>query len=281
MNHMHPVIGKVTLTVQNLERMTAFYQDILGLRIHEHLEGRTSFTADGKTVLLELIEDKKAALRNPRTTGLFHIAFLLPERSDLADFLKHLVQIRYPLQGASDHDVSEAIYLADPEGNGLEIYRDREPSEWRWQGDQVYMTTVALDVENLLEDASDSGWNRMPAGTLVGHIHLQVSDLAEAKEFYCDAVGFDPVLKYGSQALFFSWHRYHHHIGLNTWNSLGQGPPAEGSTGLKHYTVLFSGEEERNEAVKRLRARNAWVSEEADVIMTKDPSGIHIVLGMK
>lgn len=266
------------MTVQNVERMLAFYTDILGFKVHEQSSGAVSLTADGKTVLLKLEEDTEAKVRNPRTTGLYHIAFLLPERADLADVLKHLAQTRYPLQGASDHDVSEALYLADPEGNGIEIYIDRDAALWKWENDQVFMTTKPLDIENLMENATEAGWTGMPAETVNGHIHLQVSDLEDSKEFYCNGIGFDPVLRYGSQALFISWRKYHHHIGLNTWNSAGQGPPKEKSTGLKHFTILFSDEEERRAAIARLKELNAWISDEGGTIITKDPSGIKMIL---
>ncbi|RST57570.1 VOC family protein [Siminovitchia terrae] len=273
-----PVIGTVTLTVQNIKRMLAFYIDVLGFRVYEQGQKKVSLTADGKTVLLKLEEDKGAKLRPPHTTGLYHIAFLLPERADLADVIKHLAEIRYPLQGASDHDVSEALYLADPEGNGLEIYADRDAASWEWKKDQVFMTTKPLDIDDLLMDASGTGWNGMPSGTLIGHIHLQVSDLEDAKRFYCDGISFDPVLQYGSQALFISWHKYHHHIGLNTWNSAGAGPPEEKSTGLKHFTIFFSDEAKRRKAVARLEKLNAWIIEENGAIITKDPSGIYLIL---
>lgn len=276
--NFHSVIGTVTLTVQNVERMLAFYTEMLGLKVYERSSGAVSLTADGKTVLIELEEDTEAKIRNPRTTGLYHIAFLLPDRSDLADVLKHLSQTRYPLQGASDHDVSEALYLADPEGNGIEIYTDRDEHLWKWEQDQVFMSTKPLDIDDLMNNVSEAGWTGMPDKTVIGHIHLQVSDLDEAKQFYCEGIGFDPVLRYGSQALFISWRNYHHHIGLNTWNSARQGPPKEKSTGLKHFTILFSDEDERRAAIARLEKLNAWINDEGGTIITKDPSGIHMIL---
>lgn len=274
----HPVIGTATLMVHNIERMLAFYKDIFGFRVHERSQGAVSLSADGKNVLLKLEEDTEAKLRKTRTTGLYHIAFLLPGRTDLADVLKHLAQRRYPLQGASDHDVSEALYLADPEGNGLEIYVDRDTTSWKWEKGQVFMTTKPLDIDDLLMDASQAGWNGMPSDTLIGHIHLQVSNLEDSKAFYCDGIGLDPVLRFGSQALFISWHNYHHHIGLNTWNSAGEGPPKEKSTGLKHFSIVFSDEDERRKAIARLKILNAWITEENGTIITKDPSGIHMIL---
>lgn len=275
---LHPVISKVTLTVQNLEHMLDFYTETLGFQVVDKNPKSASLSADGENVMLILEQLDGAKQRNPRSTGLFHIAFLLPQRMDLADVLQHLIQIRYPLQGASDHDVSEALYLADPEGNGLEIYVDRKPELWTWQGDQVFMTTKALDVENLLQDSSESGWQGMPGETVIGHIHLQVSELESSKEFYCDLLGFDPVLNYGRQALFVSKYKYHHHIGLNTWNSAGAGPSEPGSTGLKHFTIHFSGEEERRAVIAQLEKANAWISTERGIIKTKDPSGIHVIL---
>lgn len=271
------VIGNVVLTVQNLETMLAFYKD-LGFQVLEQSENKASITADGKTVLLTLEQPIDAIPRQPHTTGLFHIAFLLPNRSDLADIIHYFIQSRFPLEGASDHHVSEALYLSDPEGNGIEIYIDRAPEEWKWQDDQVYMTTQALDVEDLLKTSSGAGWQGMPEKTVVGHVHLQVSELQKTKEFYCKGLGFDPVLNYGSQALFISKDRYHHHIGLNTWNSAGAKAPAENSAGLKYFTIVLPTDEERRKVLSQLEEINAWVTEKDGEIITRDPSGIHIHL---
>ncbi|MBM7714380.1 VOC family protein [Siminovitchia sp. FSL H7-0308] len=274
---VHPIVGTIQLTVRDLERAADFYQNILGLRLLKRTGSAAVFTADGKRALLALEENKHAKPRKGRTTGLYHMAFLLPDRSSLADVLQHFIDIRLPLQGASDHHVSEAIYLADPEGNGIEIYADRSPDTWR-KGDQIFMTTAALNVENLMEDASESGWKGMPSATVMGHIHLQVADLVSSEHFYCDGLGFDKILHYGSQALFISKHRYHHHIGLNTWNSAGAPPPEENSTGLKRYSLLFSSEEEREKAVRRLDKINVSIFREKGIIIVKDPSDIQIKL---
>lgn len=274
----YPIVGEIQLTVRDLERTADFYQNVLGLQLLKQTASSASFTADGKRVMLTIAENQNAKLRASGTTGLYHMAFLLPNRSDLADVLKHFIQIRLPLQGASDHHVSEAIYLADPEGNGIEIYADRPKKLWRWNGTQVFMTTTALDVDNLMQEASPNGWKGMPAGAVMGHIHLQVANLASSELFYCDGLGFDKILNYGSQALFISKHRYHHHIGLNTWNSMGAPPPEENSTGLKWYSILFPSQEERDQAVRRLEKINAAIFVENGIIMTKDPSGIKMKL---
>lgn len=275
---VHPIVGEIQLTVRDVERTADFYQNVLGLQLLNQTGGSASFTADGKRVMLTLGENKNAKPRAPGTTGLYHMAFLLPSRSHLADVLKHFIQIRLPLQGASDHHVSEAIYLADPEGNGIEIYADRPKEVWHWKDDQVFMTTTALDAENLMQEASPAGWQGMPAAAVMGHIHLQVKDLASSEHFYCNGLGFDKMLHYGSQALFISKHRYHHHIGLNTWNSAGALSPEENSAGLKRYSILFPSEEEREKAARQLEKINAPVFAEKDIVMTKDPSGIRIYL---
>ncbi|MFS0645496.1 VOC family protein [Siminovitchia sp. 179-K 8D1 HS] len=274
----HPIVGEIQLTVRDIERTAGFYQHILGLQLLNRTGSSASFTADEKSVMLTLAESKNAKPRAPGTAGLYHMAFLLPNRPYLADVLKHFIQIRLPLQGASDHHVSEAIYLADPEGNGIEIYADRPKEEWRWKNDQVFMTTTALDAENLMQEASAAGWQGMPAAAVMGHIHLQVADLASSEHFYCNGLGFDKMLHYGSQALFISKHRYHHHIGLNTWNSIDAPPPEENSTGLKRYSILFPSKEEREKAARQLEKINASIFVKNDIIMTKDPSGIRIYL---
>ena len=277
-SYSHPVIGQVDLIVEDLERILPFYIDVLGLQVVEQTDRTASLAADGKTTLLTLEQPDNVKPRKPGTTGLFHIAFLLPHRSDLANLVHHFIQTRYQLQGASDHHVSEALYLADPEGNDIEIYIDRAPEVWKWDGDQVHMTTEALDVENLLKDASETGWTGMPDQTIIGHIHLQVSDLKKAQEFYCNGLGFDLVLNYGSQAAFISKDRYHHDIGLNTWNSAGASAPDENSAGLKLYTILLPNEEAKQQVIRQLEKLEAWMKVEDGKVITRDPSGIHIQL---
>ncbi|MBW8348586.1 VOC family protein [Bacillus sp. IITD106] len=272
------VIKQAVLTVQNLERIVDFYEKVLGFKVIERTNEKASMSADGETALLLLEQRKDATPRNPRAAGLYHIAFLLPYRSDLADIVQYFIQTRYPLQGASDHHVSEALYLADPEGNGIEIYTDRDSEKWEWQGQQVYMTTEPLDVENLLREATEAGWKGMPEKTIIGHIHLQVAELQKTQEFYYDGLGFDLILRYGSQALFMSKNKYHHHIGLNTWNSRGVPAPSENSTGLKYFTIGLPNNDEKEKIIQQLQKINASFSEGHGKIITKDPSGINIVL---
>ena len=175
-------IGPVTLTVSDLPRSLAFYTERLGFRVHAN-DGGTARLGAGSGDLLVLVEDTEA-LPAPGSTGLFHFAVLFPSRPDLALALAHLVETRTRLQGASDHLVSEALYLADPEGNGIELYRDRSRDEWVWEHGQIKMTTEPLDVDALYEEgkAGRASWNGLPAATIIGHIHLRVAHIEPAEK---------------------------------------------------------------------------------------------------
>jgi catechol 2,3-dioxygenase len=278
--HQPPVtfVGRVDLKVQDLERSVAFYQDVIGFKLFEKTERLAKFTADGNNVLLSIEQPEDVMPKQRRTTGLYHFAILLPHRADLANILKHFVQLRLPLQGASDHLVSEALYLADPDGNGIEIYIDRPASDWTWNESQVVMTTEPLDAEGLLEEDKRGTWNGLPAGTVMGHIHLHVSELDKTEEFYTKGLGFDVVSRYGPQALFISTGKYHHHIGLNTWTGVGAPKPAENSVGLRSFSLVLPDEESVKETISRLISVGAEVTEENGIMVTVDPSGNRIKL---
>ncbi|MCM3125081.1 VOC family protein [Mesobacillus sp. AQ2] len=278
--HQPPVtfVGRVDLKVQDLERSVAFYQDVIGFKLFEKTQKSAKFTVDGNNVLLSIEQPEDVMPKQRRTTGLYHFAILLPHRADLANILKHFVQLRLPLQGASDHLVSEALYLADPDGNGIEIYIDRPASDWTWNESQVVMTTEPLDAEGLLEEDKRGTWNGLPAGTVMGHIHLHVSELDKTEEFYTKGLGFNVVSRYGPQALFISTGKYHHHIGLNTWNGVGAPKPAENSVGLRSFSLVLPDEESVKETISRLISVGAEVTEENGVIVTVDPSGNRIKL---
>lgn len=278
--HQPPLtfVGEVNLKVQDLDRSIAFYKDVIGFKVFEKTERSAKFTADGKTVLLSIEQPANVIPNQRRTSGLYHFALLLPHRADLARILKHFVQLKYPLQGASDHLVSEALYLADPDGNGIEIYTDRPHSFWKWNESEVVMSTEPLGAENLLAEAGDETWNGLPVGTVMGHIHLHVSELVKTEEFYTKGLGFDVVSRYGSQALFISSGKYHHHIGLNTWNGIGAPGPMENSVGLESFTLVMADEESVSVTLARLKEAGASVTEENGVFITKDPSGNRIRL---
>jgi len=278
--HQPPVtfVGQVNIKVQSLERSLAFYQEVIGFKVFEKTDKSAKLTADGKTVLLSIEQPSDVIPKKGRTTGLYHFALLLPDRADLARILKHFLQTGYPLQGASDHLVSEALYLADPDGNGIEIYTDRPASKWEWNEQHVVMATQALDAENLLAESMEQAWNGLPAGTVMGHIHLHVAELAKTEEFYTKGLGFDVVSRYGPQALFISSGKYHHHIGLNTWNGAGAPQPPANSVGLESYTLVLPDEASLKDTAARLKELGAAVGEEQGVFITEDPSGNRIKL---
>ncbi|WP_423407893.1 VOC family protein [Heyndrickxia sp. MSNUG] len=278
--HKPPVtfVGQVNLKVQDLQRSLTFYKDVIGFKVYEQTEKSAKLTADGKTVLLSIEQPEDVIPKQGRTAGLYHFALLLPERADLGRVLKHLLQVGYPLQGASDHLVSEALYLADPDGNGIEIYTDRPASEWEWKDSSVVMATEAMDAESVLAEGMPGSWDGLPEGTVMGHIHLHVSELVKTEEFYTKGLGFEVVSRYGPQALFISTGKYHHHIGLNTWNGVGAPVPPANSVGLESYTLMLSNEESVKETVAQLEKIGAAVTDVNGSFVTSDPSGNRIIL---
>jgi catechol 2,3-dioxygenase len=272
-------IADVHLTVADLERSIGFYTEVLGLRAERH-EGGVTLSADGHTPLLVLEHQPGARMRSPRTTGLYHFALLVPSRRTLARVLAHLAESRYPLQGASDHLVSEAIYLADPEENGIEIYRDRPRAEWPRVDEQLRMASDPLDIEGVLGEleGDTEPWQGLDPGTVMGHIHLQVSDIATAERFYVDVLGFDLVLHFGRSASFVSAGGYHHHIGMNTWASQGASPPPAGSTGLSRYVIALPGNDALSAVTARLRAADIPFTENEGSVAVTDPFGITVEL---
>lgn len=278
--HQPPItfIGQVNLKVQDLERALAFYKEVIGFKVYEQDEKSAKLTADGKTVLLTIEQPADIIPKQGRTAGLYHFALLVPTRGDLGRVLKHLLQSGYPLQGASDHLVSEAIYLADPDGNGIEIYSDRPAAEWEWKGGEVVMATDAMDAQGVMADGLNGEWTGLPAGTVMGHIHLHVSELSKTAEFYTKGLGFEVVCRYGSQALFISSGKYHHHIGLNTWNGVGAPVAPANSVGLKSFTIDLPDQEALTQTIKQLTKIGAAVKEENGVYVTADPSGNKMIL---
>ncbi|WP_019010370.1 VOC family protein [Deinococcus aquatilis] len=227
--------GAVTLRVRDLPRLSEFYRTLLGLTTISEGPNHITLGAHG-TPLLHLEGDPNLPSAPVSRPGLYHTAFLLPTRADLGRWLRHAVGLGLRL-GTGDHLVSEAIYLNDPEGNGIEVYRDRNRDAWTWQDGQVQMDTKAVDVEGVLAAAGDTVFEGAPAGTAVGHVHLKVGDAAQAAQFYAQTLGLDVVADMGSAA-FLSWGGYHHHIGLNEWHSRGQGAPSTPAAGLSGVEIL-------------------------------------------
>ena len=271
-------IGPVSLTVADLPRALAFYTERLGFRVHGE-DGGTARLGAGANDLLVLMERQRAP-RAHGTTGLFHFAVLLPSREALSLALARLAETRTLLQGAADHLVSESLYLADPEGNGIELYRDRPREEWLWENGAVRMTVDPLDVEALLREAatSASGWSGMPDGTIIGHVHLRVARIAPAERFYCDLLGFDLTTRYGSNASFVSSGGYHHHVAFNTWAGVGAPPPPDGAAGLREFVVRFHDADEVERVLTRLAGAGVQAARGA---LVRDPSGNAVRLAVR
>jgi catechol 2,3-dioxygenase len=266
-------VGTVGLKARNLDRLTDFYRDAIGLNVLARDDKRARLGAGGVT-LLELEHAPGAKPDDPRSAGLFHTAFLQPTRGDLARWLVHAAQHRVPLTGASDHAVSEAIYLDDPEGNGIEVYRDRLPEEWRWNGGRIHMTTERLDLDNLAADAGAAAYAGAPDGLRVGHIHLRVGDLDQAQKFYSGTVGLD-VTSGRHGALFMSSGRYHHHVGSNIWQSAGAGRRDDDRAGLAWFSM--EGDPMALAAVREhLKGANLAAEDTAEGLEARDPWGTRV-----
>lgn len=269
---IHPAtaIGAVSITVSNLQRSLAYYQNIIGLQLHSQ-NGRVIRLGAGAQDLLILTEQPHAQ-SFPERTGLYHFAILLPTRRDLALVLRHLIQNDVRL-GASDHAVSEALYLNDPDGNGIEIYTDRPREAWPFSAaGELQMTTERLNAQSVLAEITDNDqWAGVPAGTTMGHIHLQVSDIPTAKAFYTQTLGFDWMVDYAGQASFLSAGGYHHHIGMNIWHSAGAPPRPTDAIGLNYFTVVLPDTAALEATVAHLQDADYPVEQQDNGYFLRDP----------
>ncbi|OAP40751.1 glyoxalase [Sinorhizobium glycinis] len=274
---MPAYIDLAHLVVQDLPMISAWYQKVLGLAPLDTSASGETLGVAGRP-LLTLTTDA-AATRAPRNApGLFHTAFLVPDRLELGRWLAHAGNNGIRLQGASDHLVSEAIYLADPEGNGIEIYRDRPRSEWHYQADgTVAMNTLPLDLQSLYDEAPKDGWNGLADGTVIGHIHLQVSDIPQADAFFRDILGLDLMARYPG-ASFFASGKYHHHVAANIWNSRGAEKRQGNMTGLSDYTIRFREADGLAAVIGRLDELQISVRQEGGIHRLTDPWGIGLNL---
>ena len=274
-------VGPVRLTVADLPRSRDFYENTIGLQSRELDGGALALGQAAGPDLVELAADASAPPFDPRRTGLFHMAILLPSRRDLAVTLHRLAERRWPLTGASDHLVSEALYLRDPDGNGIEIYRDRPRDDWRHRLDgEVEMATLPLDLDDILGELSgpDDNAERMPDGTTIGHVHLQVSDLAQSEAFYAGGLGFDVTTRGYPGALFVSAGGYHHHLGLNTWNSRGASPQERGAIGLRDFSVVLPDQAGLDVTLARLEDAGYAAERDGEAAFARDPAGNGVVL---
>ncbi|MBA3944484.1 MAG: VOC family protein [Herpetosiphonaceae bacterium] len=273
---IHPAttVGLLALTVADLSCSLAYYTDALGFAILDQTAETATLGAAGTPLLL--LGSLAGARPWPRGgtsyTGLYHFAILLPTRADLGRWLRHWMDLRMPLPGQGDHLVSEALYLEDPDGHGIEIYRDRPRSEWHWINGKVQMGADSVDLRGLVADAEREGrpWQGLPAGTRLGHIHLQVGDIPQAAAFYRDLLGFDIVAQMPS-ALFVSAGGYHHHIGMNTWHSRGATPGPAGTVGLRFFTIDLPDEAARQTVIARVAAAGLPYTETPHAVLVQDP----------
>jgi catechol 2,3-dioxygenase len=267
-------IGAVALTVADLDRARQFYERAIGLRTLADADGEVRLGVDAESSLIELFARPDAPPRPRGTTGLFHLAILVPTRAELAVALRRVAGAGWRLSGASDHLVSEALYLQDPEGNGIEIYRDRPRDQWRVANGEVEMATLPLDLDSLVREAtgSDAEPERMSDATRIGHVHLQVADLAEAERFYADTLGFEVTVRGYPGALFMSAGGYHHHVAVNTWAGDGAAPPEPGSRGLRWFEIALPTRQELERVERRLAAAGVEAAREGEALEVADPS---------
>ncbi|PAE08521.1 hypothetical protein CHI12_05895 [Terribacillus saccharophilus] len=269
-------IGQVKLRVADLAQSVAYYTKVIGLHIIEEEQEKVSL-GTGNKILLYLEEGQNLQRMPDRHAGLYHFALLLPTRADLADVVKFYVLNRVPF-GASDHGVSEAIYLNDPDGNGIEIYADKPDKGWKWIDGEIQMTTDPLDGDSLLKEASEEEWNGLPDGTVMGHIHLYMRHLGEAAAFYNNVLGFQAVVSSYPGALFVSTGSYHHHIGLNTWHGANAPSVNPDEAGMEWFTIVFPDEENLQAAIKRAESVGLPIKLEMNSYTLIDPVGSKVRL---
>lgn len=269
--------GTVALKVANLEAQTDFYSNMIGLHVLSQTVDKSVLGAkDDKTPLLILRKVDNPGF-SVKKTGLYHVAFLLPTRKDLGNALIKYVTQKAPIIGASDHGYSEAIYLTDPEGNGIEVYRDKPREQWDIRADgEIPGITVEMDAQGVAE-AADNNWQGFPTETKVGHVHLKVADLNKTQDFYTDVLGLSLKTDFGHQAKFFATGGYHHHIGSNIWT--GRNIPAmeENDLGLEYYTFFIENNKELDRIEDHLKEiAYEYQKDSENNLWIMDPNGIKI-----
>lgn len=270
-------LGRVRLQVTDLERSLTFYTTVLGMRVRTRTTDRVELAPHGdERTLVELRGGAARPVPRGGRQGLFHFALLLPDRPSLGRFLAHLAEIGAQA-GASDHLVSEAIYLSDPDGLGIEVYADRPRDSWRHEGRELSMATIALDARSVVEAAGGVAWTGMPAGTTLGHMHLHVGSLEEARSFYHDGVGFDLVVWSYPGALFFSAGGYHHHLGTNTW-AAGRPSAAPDEARLMAWELVLPDEGSVDALIAHLGASGHDAERTGDAWEVSDPWGTRMAI---
>ena len=275
-------LGTVSLSVADLERSLNFYQNKIGLRLLKRANG-TVLLGVGETVLLKLHHQPGAKIPH-RRTGLYHFALLLPSRFALAQVLHHIIERQTPIDGASDHGVSEALYLTDPDGHGIEIYCDRPRSQWYTNQNILLMYTHPLDIDDVLSERTHNPqlFSGLPYGTAIGHVHLHVADLEKANRFYIDILGFErpPISAKIPSASFINAGGYHHTLGLNIWAGLGAPPPTSNHARLLSFEMIFSDQDQLDRVRQRLNSAGIQQEKQHQGWLVRDPSLNPILMRM-
>jgi catechol 2,3-dioxygenase len=270
----------VRLQISDLERSLDYYQRVLGFRIVEQSAGRAALAANGDDSVLIELRERKGARAVPRRglLGLYHYAILLPDRAALGRFLGHLMELGV-YAGMSDHLVSEALYLTDPDGLGIEVYADRPRAQWAHSDRQLAMATNPLDVRSVIGAANGEPWGGMPAGTIVGHVHLYVGDISQAEAFYHRGLGLDKVVWSYPGALFLSAGGYHHHLGTNTWAGPTAQPAGEREPRLLEWTIVVPDADALEGARTSIAGRGGALDDvRGGTLVTRDPWGTNVRL---
>ena len=271
-------LGRVHLVVPDLARSIRFYRDYIGLEVVEQQGGTAGFAARrDEAVLLRLREDRTRSQRPEGVVGLYHFAMLLPSRRDLGSLLLHLFEQQWPFQGFADHGVSEAAYLMDPDGNGIELYADKPRDEWQWSHGQIVMSTYALNVNALLRLVEDEAFPGIASGARIGHMHLHVSSIYAARNFYHDVIGFDITNASYPSAAFFSAGGYHHHLGANTWLR-PENAGVKNAAGLVDWLLHVPDAAARDAIVRRAAAAGVPISDETEGPALRDQDGNTLII---
>ena len=269
--HMH--LTDVTLMVTNIKKSLSFYQSNLGLKLIGQNDNHYHLGTHANHVLLTLISNPLASPK-VRATGLYHFALLLPTRAHLSQFIQHMIDTKTPVTGGADYLISEALYLDDPDGHGIEIYADKPKSEWP---DFEHIENKPMDYQDLINNRITEDFTKIPDQTIMGHIHLHVFNIKVAKDFFIEALGFESTMAYGPHAAFVSHLGYHHHIGFNVWNGQNIPKTLENSVGLKSYT-LFVPSNLIDSFKSKLKALNITLNETEGSLYLYDINAVKVVI---
>ena len=273
-------LGSVTLNVENLTNMCTYYEEVIGLDVLNQSDKRVELgTEENQKVLLTLVKEEVQGTPTKKA-GLFHTAFLLPSRKDLGNVLYSYLSREIPIGGASDHGYSEALYLQDPEGNDIEIYADKPKEEWDIQPDgTIPGITIQMDANGVIESRDEGQIDKFPAGTVIGHVHLSVSNLEATHEFYVDVLGLDLKYNYGDQAKFLAAGEYHHHVGANTWAGENVPKREETDLGLRSYSFVVPNDQALKNVEANLEKLDMQFTEEVSgAISLFDPNGVKVIV---